>query len=113
MEIHIVNKKTYKNEYPEAYHEYIGRPSILGNPFSMKSEQDREQVVEQFRQWLREQWVNEAPVWKRVEELAEINLTQDLVLVCWCAPLACHGEIIKNCINWINMSLWRGQDGKA
>lgn len=42
----VVNKRT------SAYDVYIGRGSKWGNPFVMKSEADRERVIEQFREHL-------------------------------------------------------------
>lgn len=53
MRIHVVNKRTFKGEGI-----YVGRPSILGNPFKMKDEADRERVIQEYRTWL----------WERVKE---------------------------------------------
>ena len=43
----VVNKKTLASLSRGDV--YIGRPSPLGNPFPMKSEKDRDSVVQQFR----------------------------------------------------------------
>ena len=64
---------------------YIGRPSKWGNPFVIGKDGTREQVVAKYRQWIlsRPEMVASA---KR--ELAGKDL------VCFCAPRACHGDIL-------------------
>ena len=63
---------------------YIGRPSPWGNPFHIGKDGTRAEVVEKFRQYL-----NKKPelVQKAKRELAGKSL------ICWCAPLACHGDV--------------------
>ena len=34
---------------------------------------------------------------KRIEEEGRY----DVVLRCFCAPLACHGDVIKSCVEWM------------
>jgi hypothetical protein len=82
---------------------YVGRPSVLGNPFSMSDESEREGVVQSFRSYLREQWALKGPVRAELEELAErVRDGECIALQCWCAPKACHGDVIKEAINGIN-----------
>lgn len=69
---------------------YCGRPSTLGNPHELKSEADRTQVLEQYREWLLAMIAeNDDPVMDALKEL-----TEDSVLGCWCKPKACHCDII-------------------
>ena len=68
---------------------YIGRPSKWGNPFTMNGEQDRERVIAQF-----EQYLLNSP--KLLAQLGELK-GQDLV--CYCAPKACHGDILLRLAN--------------
>lgn len=94
--IKVVNKKTYQsqNNIPNIY---IGRPSILGNPFEMNSENERQHVINLYKRELldRVRWNNN----DTIQELLRIhNLNKnygEVHLVCWCAPLPCHGDIIK------------------
>lgn len=71
---------------------YIGRPGSLGNPFVMHRESDRARVIDEFREWF----------YIKVEhdpEFREMVLAlkgQDLG--CWCAPRACHGDVI---LEWL------------
>lgn len=68
---------------------YIGRPSKWGNPFEIGKHGDRQTVVEQYRQWFCDQ-----P--KLMAELPELRGKQ---LVCWCAPRACHGDVLMELAN--------------
>lgn len=63
---------------------YIGRGSPWGNPFRIGPDGSREQVVNKFRVYLRNN-----P--KLVEE-AKRALTGKS-LVCYCKPLGCHGDV--------------------
>lgn len=73
------------------YDIYIGRQnkdlaeSKWHNPFSMKSEADRDTVIQQYREWLHQQ-----P--KLMLALPELQRKR---LGCWCAPKACHGDVLS------------------
>ena len=45
--IRIENKKTYRGEGV-----YIGRPSLIGNPYRIGAHGTREQVIARYREWL-------------------------------------------------------------
>jgi hypothetical protein len=84
--------------------EYIGRTmprqglrgSPLGNPYRLGERDDRAAVIEMYRQWLTEQlsW-SAAPATVEIERLTDLARDGDLVLLCWCAPQSCHGDVIK------------------
>lgn len=81
----------------------ISRTSVLGNPFFMRTESERNDVIEKFRVHLGAQFYAQTPVWQAVEALAErVRNGEHLALSCWCAPLPCHGDVIKNAIQFIN-----------
>lgn len=64
---------------------YIGRPSRWGNPFVIGRDGDRAEVIARFKAWLLGQ-----------PELLEA-VRRDLAgkeLVCFCAPAACHGDVL-------------------
>jgi Domain of unknown function (DUF4326) len=82
---------------------YVGRPSALGNPFAMQGEATRPQVIRDYEEWLAEQLLDpKSPASREIHRLADLARKQDLCLVCWCAPKACHGDIIKRTIEAIN-----------
>ena len=76
------------NKYKENYDVYIGRPSIFGNPFSVK-EYGREGCIARYKEYF----------YKRIKEdvkfKEEVLKLKDKVLGCFCKPLACHGDVIK------------------
>ena len=91
--ITVVNKRTYKGEYGL----YIGRPSVLGNPFPLKIETDRNKICDQYQQWfdkqIKEKNLNVLAALKNLNSIGE--KFGHLDLVCFCAPKRCHGETIK------------------
>jgi len=97
MKIEVVNK--YKTD-PAKLDDIvvnIMRPSPLGNPFKG----DRYETVPKYRKWLWSEIEKKELVWNMLTDLANESKSMDVYLVCCCAPLPCHGDIIKNAINWI------------
>lgn len=82
---------------------YIGRPSVLGNPFPMSNESQRTGVVALYREWLQKRYHDDASVFSELHQLADrVNDGESIALQCWCAPCACHGDVIVEAIEWIN-----------
>lgn len=65
---------------------YVGRPSKWGNPFVIGKDGTREEVVEKFRTRI---------FWSE-DDLKEIRGKD---LVCWCAPKACHADVLLELAN--------------
>jgi hypothetical protein len=94
MTIRVVNKKTFRGK---GY--YIGRPSALGNPFTMKNESERDSVIAKYKEWFYQQLKNNENVKLEIRYLCELHSRgEDINLICWCAPKACHGDVIKKYI---------------
>lgn len=98
-EITVVNITRY--EHPDA--EYIGRrtrghlsASPLGNPFRVGRDGSRMDVIQKYRVWLEKN--RERPrVKTELQQLADLAREQGhLELGCWCAPLACHGDVVRD-----------------
>lgn len=72
---------------------YIGRAmpryglttSIFANPFHIGDDGDRDEVIEKYRDFLRQT--------PGLADKARREL-QGKKLVCWCFPQACHGDVI-------------------
>jgi hypothetical protein len=73
----------------DAYDVYIGRPSKWGNPFVIGNDGTREQVIETYRRWL----FSQAALMAALPEL------KGKTLGCWCAPHACHGDVLAELAN--------------
>lgn len=83
---------------------YVGRPtrnlagSPLANPYRIGAYgQHRTAVIAHYAAWLDEQLAEAgSPQSLELARLRAIWLEHgDLVLLCWCAPLACHASVIK------------------
>lgn len=73
---------------------YKGSP--LANPFPMRNEDERSIVIERYSIWLNYHLVAEdSPASLELKRLLELAKNGDLILACWCAPKACHCDIIK------------------
>lgn len=94
--IEVINKRGV-----QAYiGEYIGRPNPLGNPFVLGKDGDRTTVIQRYRDWLTAKWNmgGTDPALVELRRLGNIARKGNLTLICWCAPKACHGDIIKEFI---------------
>ncbi len=58
---------------------------MLGNPFALGRDGSRTEVVAAYRRWL----------WAQMQAVR-------LELVCWCAPLACHADVISSALLWLH-----------
>ena len=122
MSIRVVNARAHR-AIAGSLSVYIGRPgsferaqglcgrelldySVLGNPFMMGGEGRRAKVIDEYRRWL---WgkmkdPDSKQLWA-IKHLASISMGHDgrypVNLVCWCAPLPCHGDVIKAAIEWL------------
>jgi hypothetical protein len=57
----------------------------------------RDEAIQSFRQWLWEQ----PTTGNRAIRSALQAITPDTVLICWCAPLDCHAEVIARAATWL------------
>lgn len=84
----------------ERWHVRVDREAILGNPFVMEKEEDRDQVILQYKEWLEVHITAKTPY--IMDELRRIKKLHDdngnIELYCWCAPQACHSEVLKEII---------------
>jgi len=93
----------YKRDAIPNDHEYVGRPSVLGNPFHIGVDGHRDEVIAKYRAWLWDQLKEDGNVKAEIDRLAEKFIRQrGLALVCWCAPLPCHADVIASAIEWRN-----------
>lgn len=88
---------------------YIGRPmrgsplyrgSDLGNPFK---DGTRTEVIEQYHQWLiKKVREKDNPQYRELQQVLEYSLSLNgISLICWCAPLPCHGDVVVKAIKYL------------
>ena len=102
--IRIENRRAYKGGG-----DYVGRAvprsgikkgSPLGSPFKLKNQVDdheRKALIARYAIWLNEQLTDpHSPQSLEMERLCKLyRVSGELTLICWCAPKACHAEVIR------------------
>lgn len=68
---------------------YIGRGSKWGNPFVIGRDGDRATVIAKYARYLR----------TRPDLLRALDELRGKDLVCFCAPLECHGDLLLRLAN--------------
>ncbi|MGH6878316.1 MAG: DUF4326 domain-containing protein [Rhizomicrobium sp.] len=68
---------------------YIGRGSKWGNPFRISVDGDRAAVIAKHARWLRDQH----------HLLRALDELRGKSLLCFCAPSACHGDLLLRLAN--------------
>lgn len=79
----------------------IDRQTIFGNPFFISSKVYRDEVCDSYEKWFYDQLVpgvNPEFV-SELDKIYKIACVCDVALMCWCAPLRCHGETIASYLN--------------
>jgi hypothetical protein len=81
----------------ESYDVYIGRPEKWGNPFTHRRDgttaqivvRSREEAIRRYEEWL----------YTQPDLMLALPELRGKVLGCWCAPLACHGDVLLRLAN--------------
>jgi hypothetical protein len=74
----------------EPYDVYIGRPSKWGNPYPLRRESERLDVIARYEH-------EHLPA--HPELMAALPELRGKVLACWCAPKPCHGDVLLRLAN--------------
>jgi hypothetical protein len=72
---------------------FVGRPSKFGNPFVIGTHGSRDEVIALFREWLTATDDGRAVVQAAAAELEGKDL------ICFCAPEACHADVLLEIAN--------------
>lgn len=81
----VYNKKTNTPEHAV----YVGRPTKWGNPFVIGKDGNRDEVIKKYEEWIKTQ----------AHLLADLNELKGKDLICWCAPEACHADVLIKLAN--------------
>jgi hypothetical protein len=102
MEITIGKAKRGRLSDPLPGQVYVGRPGPLGNPFEIGRSGTRSQVIASYRRWLWSRLQEPGSIQRReLERLLARAQAGQLELLCWCAPLPCHAEVIRSALTWL------------
>ena len=84
---------------------YIGRKmpgrdaSPLGNPFRVGSHEAPGATLDRYLAWLRRQYADQGDVYDEMHRLLDLARSgEEVVLVCWCHPLPCHGDVVRDAL---------------
>ena len=103
--IEICNLRNEKPSQP--YDVVVDRTSVLGNPFYMKNENERDTVCESYDKrlkiivgsWIEDKELKNRAMFTEIYRLVQIYKDHGkLRLFCWCAPKRCHVESIRDFI---------------
>ena len=86
-DIRVLNKKHLLGPAGNAV--YVGRPSVWGNPFVIGKDGSRAEVIAKYETWL----MSQPQLLSKLHELRGRNLG------CWCAPQACHADVLLRLSN--------------
>lgn len=75
----------------------IDRSTIYGNPYTIqKGGRSREQAIDLYETYARKRVKNDPQFHSAVKRLKGRRL------FCWCAPQACHGEVLERLAEELN-----------
>ena len=77
---------------------------MLGNPFGGG---ERLEAIESYRTYLRAEYRKKnGPVYEALMDLVRRHQDgENLALQCWCKPLPCHTDVIKDAIEKVAQSM--------
>jgi hypothetical protein len=103
--IWVVNKSIHA---PTENDFYIGRGSVLGNPYTSKILHEtkaqfkcssKEESIKSYKNYLNKKIENkDKNICDELNKIYLKSLETDIYLVCYCKPKMCHGDIIKTII---------------
>lgn len=106
MYVRIVNRRADGTK-PRHYESVIAvdrTNRILGNPHVMDNltMNERMRVIQAFQEDEQDDYNHNGPMTQAIKDLASrVESGEYLALQCWCAPLPCHAQVIRNRISSI------------
>jgi hypothetical protein len=103
--IHIYNSSVedhtaHPNNFP------IYRGTILGNPFTHNGKRKslaklsfptRDEAIDAYKDYFEQMYEQNEAFKNAVDTIYEVyKKGEDVYLQCWCKPLRCHGEVIRD-----------------
>jgi len=85
----------------QAFDVYIGRGSKWGNPFKIGVDGSRDEVIAKYREYLWD-WVRR----DHCEAIDQLAALHNKTLGCYCAPQACHGDVLVRASKWAYDIWW-------
>ena len=113
--IEVVSKKNYEGEgvyigrgaggvVTEGGYGMYGNPVAIGKqcPVCGKMHRDGGSTLPCYRKYLWARMQEKGELYWGMKRLAEAHKAgQKVVLICWCKPKPCHGDVLKGAIEWM------------
>lgn len=81
---------------------FVGRPSVLGNPFYLASEDDRDTCIAKYKTWfLNKVRFGDTAIMEELNRVIRLHEYCDIYLICYCHPRKCHAIVIKEFLDTI------------
>jgi len=101
------NKKKYRGKkiYVGRANRYLGKhitqsyvkaseKSIFGNPFTLRFN-TRDEAIDKYEAYFVDRIKEDEEFRDEFIKLCKIAQKEDVILMCYCAPLRCHADVIK------------------
>jgi len=99
--VEILNMKKQKPIGP--FDVRVDRASVLGSPYKLHWERDRDEVIDKYNIYFTEQVETNVEFAKELNRLLTIHSRYGkLRLFCHCKPKKCHADIIKE---WLELEI--------
>jgi len=76
----------------------VARPTPLGNPFPVGASYTRAVALARSRAWIPGELERNAKARAQLARIVAAAREGDVTLLCWCAPLPCHAEMIARLV---------------
>lgn len=86
----------YDDDYVYIGREGKGFSGTFGNPFPLEDEKDRDIILDKYRQYLENRVQEDAEFCNKVKNL------KNKILVCFCKPKTCHGDVLAEMVEKLN-----------
>jgi len=96
----MISVKNLRTEKPtKPWDVRVDRASVLGNPFYMKSEFERNYICDEYKTYFYAAMRADINCLTEIGRLISIYKHHgELNLFCWCTPKRCHAETIRDYI---------------
>lgn len=94
--IYVGRTKNVPGIFKQGLPNYIDL-SVLGNPYIMRSENEREMTIRMYESYIRTKILDhKAPETQALAKIGCLARTADVILYCFCHPKHCHADVIAD-----------------
>lgn len=93
----VIEIKNLRNGFTDSATAFrVDRKSVVGNPYFMCSEKERDKVCEKYKLYFKNTLLKDEVALEYLRDMYRaLKKYGHIELYCWCAPKRCHAETIK------------------